>query len=97
VKAAWLPGCLAGWLAGWRARARKRTNTPVPQGSNGLKERRREETNRGRRRSANVPIHMFFVFFVSRLVCSTARRKEGVPDEREGRPGGGPDGAGGGL
>lgn len=29
---------------------------------------------------------MFFVFFVSRLVCSTATwRKEGVPDEHEGR------------
>lgn len=55
--------------------------------SNGLK-RTSEKTrgNRERRRSANVPIRMSFVFFVSRLVCSTVtRRKEGVPDEYEGR------------
>lgn len=36
-------------------------------------------------RSANVPIRMSFVFFVSWLVCSTVTlRKEGVPDEYEG-------------
>lgn len=49
---------------------------------------RAEETrrSRGRWRSANVPIRMSFVFFVSWLVCSTVtRRKEGVPDEYEGR------------
>lgn len=32
-----------------------------------------------RQRSANVPIRMFFVFFVSRLVCSTATGEK-VPD-----------------
>lgn len=49
---------------------------------------RAEETrrSRGRQRSANVPIRMSFVFFVSRLVCSTVtRRKEGVPGKYEGR------------
>lgn len=54
--------------------------------SDGLKRKREEKRPPGRRRSANVPIRMFFVFFVSRLVCSTAiRRKEGVPDGHEGR------------
>lgn len=72
---------------GW-ARAVIPPLVELVRASNGLKRiraRRRDEAG-GRWRSANVPIRMSFVFFVSWLVCSTVtRRKEGVPDEYEGR------------
>lgn len=70
------------YFRGW-ARAVMPSLVELVRASNGLK-CTGEETRR--RRSANVPIRMSFVFFVSRLVCSTVtRRKEGVPDEYEGR------------
>lgn len=74
------------YFRGW-ARAVMPPLVVLVRASNGLK-RTNEETrrSRGRWRSANVPIRMSFVFFVSWLVCSTVtRRKEGVPDEYEGR------------
>lgn len=77
-----------GWDEGRMRSAWKRYGWPrsrrLRMGWNGREEKRRLRIGQ---RSANAPIRMFFVFFVSWLVCSTATRagEKVAPASREHR------------
>ena len=76
--------CRGPRWGGWEARYGWPRPRRLRMGWNGREEKRRARVGQ---RSANAPIRMFFVFFVSWLVCSTATRagEKVAPASREHR------------